>query len=92
MFLPPDVLFRDEFTLHHSTPDLYIGLAPTNEPRFFSLLNAKTKTEGGTLRAIWSVNKNANSGEGFLSRDNGGVVTAAPKDGDLQNSTQPRIL
>lgn len=35
MFLPPDVLFRDEFTLHHSTPDLYIGLAPTNEPLFF---------------------------------------------------------
>lgn len=36
----------------------------------------------GKLFAIWSINKNANSGKPFLSCDNGGVVTAAPEDSE----------
>lgn len=36
----------------------------------------------GKLFAIWSINKNANSGKPFLSCDNGGVVIAAPEDSE----------
>lgn len=46
----------------------------TNEDSFFSSLNLKTKTEEGESFsfAIWSINKNANSGKSFLRFDNKG--------------------
>ena len=40
------------------------------------------------LFAIWSINKNANSGKPFLSCDNGGVVIVAPKDSETDGPTQ----
>lgn len=87
--LKPDVLFRDEFSSLHSAIVIYIGPASTNEG---PPPNAKTKTEGREkLFAIWSINKNANSGKPFLSCDNGGVVNEGPKTTrrmDLQISTQ----
>lgn len=49
----------------------------TNEDRvFFPSLNLKTKTEEGEsfFFAIWSNNKNANSGKSFLSFDNKGKL------------------
>lgn len=42
------------------------------------------------LFAIWSINKNANSGKLFLSCDNVGDVTAAPEDGEMDGPARNR--
>ena len=78
--LPPDVLFRDEFTSLHSAGDLY---RPCLNKWGFSSAQCKDKDRRRRkLFAIWSINKNANSGKPFLRSDNGGVVSAAPRDGE----------
>lgn len=86
--LPPDVLFRDEFTPLHSAIVIYIGTAWTNEG-FFSPQRKDKDRRRRKLFAIWSINKNANSGKPFLSCDNGGVVIAAPQ---RQTDGPTRIL
>ena len=78
--LPPDVLFRDEFTSLHSAGDLY---RPCLNKWGFSSAQCKDKDRRRRkLFAIWSINKNANSGKPFLRSDNGGVVSVAPRDGE----------
>lgn len=57
--------------------------------RFFFPPQLKDKDRRrGKLFAIWSINKNANSGKPFLSCDNGGVVIAAPKDSETDGPTR----
>ena len=79
--LQPDVLFRDEFSSLHSAIVIYIGPAWTNEG-FFPPQRKDKDRRRRKLFAIWSINKNANSGKPFLSCDNGGVVIVAPKDSE----------
>lgn len=54
---------------------------------FFSPQRKDKDRRRGKLFAIWSINKNANSGKPFLSCDNGGVVIAAPKDSETDGPT-----
>lgn len=74
------LMFYSEMSSRHFTLlVIYIGPAWTNEG-FFFLLPPQCKDKDRRRRklfAIWSINKNANSGKPFLSCDNGGVVIAA---------------
>lgn len=81
--LQPDVLFRDEFGSLHSTTVIYIGSAWTNEG-FFSLLNAKTKTEGGGSYLQFGASiKMLIVGNHFSA-----VTMAAPKDSETDGPTR----
>lgn len=73
------MFYSEMSSLHYS--DLY--RACLNKWGFFPPSQCKDKDRRRRkLFAIWSINKNANSGKPFLSCDNGGVVTAAPKDSE----------
>lgn len=56
--------------------------------RDFSPQRKDKDRRGRKLFAIWSINKNANSGKPFLNCDNGGVVVAAPRDSETDGPTQ----